>query len=165
MRYTLYFLLAVAAALFLVAPAGAGQVGEPGGHYEFSGVIYKIDSGLLFVKTDTLRPRWISQKKADRLGLHDARIGDAVNMLVDSGNQLLDAALAGRSFGQHRMVAGTLRYADPYWGEIQLSTPEGDVSFEVDTLAGSKLSVMQEGKPVMIELDADNYMIDIRPSR
>lgn len=166
MRYTLYFfLLAVAAVLFLVAPAGAGQIGEPGGHYEFSGVIYRIDSGLLFVKTDTLRPRWISQKKADRLGLHDAKIGDAVNMLVDSGNQLLDAAQAGRSFGEHRMIAGTLRYADPYWGEIQLSTPEGFERFEVDALAGSKLSVFQEGVPVTVELDADNVMIDIHRSR
>jgi hypothetical protein len=35
----------------------------------------------------------------------------------------------------------------------------------VDTLAGSKLSVFQEGMPVTIELDADNVMIDIRPNR
>lgn len=164
MRYT-YFMLAVAAVLVLVAPVGAGQIGEPGGHYEFSGVIYKIESGLLFVKTDTLRPRWISQNKADRVGLHEAKIGDAVNMLVDSGNQVLDVARADRPFGEHRVIAGTLRYADPFWGEIQLSTPEGDVSFEVDTLAGSKLSVMQEGNPVMIEVDADNFMIDIHRSR
>ncbi len=164
MRYT-YFLLAIAAVLVLVAPVGAGQIGEPGGHYEFSGVIYKIESGLLFVKTDTLRPRWISQNKADRVGLHEAKIGDSVNMLVDSGNQVLDVARADRPFGEHRVIAGTLRYADPFWGEIQLSTPEGNERFDVDALAGSKLSVFREGSEVAVELDADNVMIDIHRSR
>lgn len=162
MRYALYFLLTVAAVLVLVAPAGAGQLGEKGGHYEFSGVIYKIQSGLLFVKTDTgLRPRWISQNRAERAGLHDAKIGDAVNMMVDSGNQVIDTALAGRPFGEHRFFAGTLHYADPYWSEIQISTPAGFERFDVDTLAGSKLSVFQEGTPVTVELDADNVMVDI----
>jgi hypothetical protein len=166
MRYTVYLLLTVAAVLVLVAPVGAGHLGEKSGHYEFSGVIYKIESGLLFVETTTgLRPRWISQNRADRAGLHEAKIGDAINMLVDSGNQLMDAALAGRPFGEHRMVAGTLHYADPFWGEIQLSTPKGFERFDVDTLAGSKLSVFQEGAPVTIELDADNVMVDIQSQR
>ena len=49
--------------------------------------------------------------------------------------------------------------------EIQLSTPEGFERFDVDALAGSKLSVFQEGVPVTVELDADNVMIDIQRSR
>ena len=49
--------------------------------------------------------------------------------------------------------------------EIQLSTPEGFERFDVDALAGSKLSVFQEGDPVTVELDADNVMIDIHRFR
>jgi hypothetical protein len=35
----------------------------------------------------------------------------------------------------------------------------------VDALAGSKLSTLQEGTPVTVELDADNVMIDIYRGR
>lgn len=135
-------------------------------HHGFSGVISKIQSGVLFVKTpDNLQPRTVSPNKADRVGLHEANAGDTVLMLVDSGNVLLDVTKAGRAFADHRMIVGTLDYADPYWGEIRLSTPEGFERFEVDALAGSKLSVFQEGAPVAVELDADNVMIDIYRSR
>lgn len=151
--------------VFFVAVAQAEEA-TMGGHYGFSGVISKIQSGMLFVKTpDNLRPRTISPNKADRVGLHEAKTGDTVLMLVDSGNVLLDVTKAGQAFADHRMIVGTLRYADPYWNEIQISTPEGFERFDVDALAGSKLSVFQEGAPVMVELDADNVMIDIRRSR
>ena len=161
----------VLASIMMVAPvssvAGA-QADEAmrGAHHGFGGVISKIESGMLFVKTpDNLQMRTISPNKADRVGLHEARTGDAVLMLVDSGNVLLDVTRAGRAFADHRTIVGTLHYADPYWSEIQLSTPEGFERFDVDALAGSKLSVFQEGAPVTIELDADIVMIDIQRSR
>ena len=148
-----------------VAVAQADEVMR-GAHHGFGGVISKIESGMLFVKTrNNLQLRTISPNKADRVGLHEAKTGDTVLMLVDSGNILLDVTKAGREFADHRMIVGTLRYADPYWSEIQLSTPEGFERFEVDALAGSKLSVFQEGVPVTVELDADNVMIDIHRSR
>jgi hypothetical protein len=151
-----------------IPPAAVGQADEVmrGGHHGFGGVISKIESGMLFVKApDNLQMRTISPNKADRVGLHDARMGDTVLMLVDSGNVLLDVTIAGRPFSDHRTIVGTLHYADPYWSEIQLSTPEGFERFDVDALAGSKLSVFQEGVPVTVELDADNVMIDIHRSR
>ena len=121
----------------------------------------------MFVKTPYgLQLRTISPNKADRVGLHDARVGDEVWLLVDSGNVLLDAARpGGEHFANHKVVAGRIHYADPFWGEIQISTPEGFERFEVDALAGSKLSVFQEGMPVTIELDSDNVMIDIQADR
>ena len=138
-----------------------------GAHLALSGQIAKIESGLLFVKMPYgMQLRTISPNKADRVGLHDAKIGDEVWLLVDSGNVLLDAARpGGELFDNHKMLAGRILYADPFWGEIRISTPEGFERFEIDTLAGSKLSVFQEGMPVMIELDADNVMIDIHQNR
>jgi hypothetical protein len=155
------------AVAFILAgsPAFAGD-GSASSHYGFSGVIHKIRSGVLFVKTShSLQARAISPNKADRVGLHQAKTGEPVVMMVDSGNVLLDVARADRDLTGHRMIAGTLRYADPFWSEIQLSTPEGFERFEVDTLAGSKLSVFQEGTPVTVELDADNMLIDIQRAR
>lgn len=164
-------LLVVLTSIMMVAPVYAVAVAQADEvmravHHGFGGVISKIESGMLFVKTPgNLQLRTISPNKADRVGLHEARMGDTVLMLVDSGNILLDVTKAGRAFADHRMIVGTLHYADPYWSEIQLSTPEGFERFDVDALAGSKLSVFQEGAPVTVELDADNVMIDIHQSR
>jgi hypothetical protein len=44
---------------------------------------------------------------------------------------------------------------------VKLSTPEGIERFDVDSLIGSKLSIMQEGSAVIVELDEDNTVIDI----
>jgi hypothetical protein len=165
MRVLASIAITMIAPVFSVAVAQADEM-LMGGHHGLSGVISKIESGVLFVKTpNNLQPRTISPNKADRVGLHEARAGDPVLMLVDSGNILLDVTRAGRGFADHRMIVGTLHYADPYWNEIQISTPEGFERFDVDALAGSKLSIFQEGVPVKVELDADNVMIDIHRSR
>jgi hypothetical protein len=153
------------AAVLIAIPVVAEQPQEivlQGAHYGFSGVIAKIESGMLFIRTDaSLQSRTISPVKADRVGLHDAKVGDAVNLLVDSGNVLIDVSRTDRFFPDHRFVVGTVHYADPFWREIQLSTPDGPTTFEVDALAGNKLSVLPEGAPVTLELDTDNVMIDI----
>jgi len=168
MRYALFVLLTIVVAVVGAAPATAEQLTPfvQDAHYGFTGVITKIRSGMLFVTSEnSLRPRVISPVKADRVGLHDAKVGDPVNILVDSGNVLMDASRTDQFFPDHQFIAGRLHYADPYWGEIQLATPEGPKTFEVDPLAGSKLSVVQEGTPVTVELDADNVMVDIHWSR
>ncbi|MBA5874228.1 MAG: hypothetical protein GDA66_06720 [Nitrospira sp. CR1.2] len=169
MKWTACLLVGMFGVVWPLVPAWAesSEGSLPGVHLAVSGQITKIESGLLFVKMPYgLQPRTISPNKADRVGLHDARVGDEVWLLLDSGNVLLDATRpGGEGFANHKVLAGRIQYADPYWGEIQISTPEGFERFEVDTLAGSKLSVFQEGMPVTIELDADNVMIDIQSSR
>jgi len=165
-----YWMMSMAAVMFLVTPVGAGgpsqDISMVGAHYGFSGVISKIESGMLFVHTDkSLQDRTISPNKADRVGLHQAKVGDTVNLLVDSGNVMIDVSSTDRFFPDHRFVVGTVRYADPFWQEIQLSTPDGAATFEVDALAGTKLSVLPDGTPVTIELDADNVMIDLHRGR
>ena len=165
-----WWMLSVAAVMFLATPVGADEPSQNilrvGAHYGLSGVITKIESGMLFIHTDTsLQDRTVSPNKADRVGLHDAKVGDTVNLLFDSGNVMIDVSGTDRFFPDHRFVVGRVRYADPYWQEIQLSTPDGIATFDVDALAGTKLSVLPDGAPVTIELDADNVMIDIHPGR
>lgn len=158
-----------AALSFLAAPA-LGDVDDParqaGMHHEVKTTVSKISSGFIFVEpTAGLRPRAIGPAKADRLGLYDVRPGDAVLLFVDSGNVLLDAHKAGRPGHGHRMVAGQLSYADVYWSEVKLTTPDGEERFDVDSLAGNKLTMFGEGAAVVLELDEDNMMIDIHRSR
>jgi hypothetical protein len=164
-------ILPTCAALWLLAfPAVASEIGSAVGgpyqHMQMTGVVSKIRSGIVFVKIPVgLLPRTISPNKADRVGLHEVKPGDAVVLWVDAGNVLLDVHKKDALPAEHRIIAGNLNYADPYWTEITLSTPEGTSTFDVDALAGSKLSVFQEGTPVAVELDADNVMIDIHPAR
>ena len=162
-------LLLISAVLMCAATAGADDVGgfTAYTHYGFSGVVSKIESGFLFIKSPHgLQLRAISPNKADRVGLHDAKIGDEILLLVDSGNVLLDATTPTRmAMFEHRLLTGRIDYGDPYWGEIRLSTPEGTERFDVDSLMGNKLWVYEHGAPVVIELDADNVMIDIHRDR
>ncbi len=140
-----------------------GDEGVFGGrHRAFTTTVSKIASGVIFVAPfEGLRPRTISPAKADRVGLHEAKPGDGVTLIVDEGNVLMDAHKTGIPASGHRMVMGNLNYADAYWSEVKLSTPEGVERFDVDTLIGSKLSIMQEGLTVIVELDEDNTVIDI----
>jgi len=157
--------------LFWVVPAAADHPGKSGpfphiAHLEVQGVVTRIEPSMLFVQPEYgLQPRTISILKAERIGLSDAKIGDKLTLVVDEGNVLIDAHSTGRSGQGHRIIAGQLRYADQFWSEIKLSTPEGFDRFEVDSLAGSKLSVLQEGTPVEVELDEANVVIDIHRQR
>lgn len=119
MKPTLSLFLTVAMMALVVAPVG-GEQATPfvqSAHYGFSGVITKIESGMLFIKTDTsLQARVISPTKAERVGLYDAKIGETVNMLVDSGNVLMDVSRTDQFFPEHHLVSGRLHYTDPFWG-------------------------------------------------
>ena len=152
--------------LALVMQARGDEGGRQGPHRVFNTIVSKIASGFIFVApVEGLRLRAISPAKADRMGLHEAQLGDAVTLTVDEGDVLIDAHKTGIPASGHRMVMGNLNYADAYWSEMKLSTPEGVARFDIDTLTGSKLSTMQEGFSVIVELDEDNTVIDIHRAR
>jgi hypothetical protein len=159
-------LVLVLGVVLILGSAAAGDQPGTGTHIAVPGTVAKIRSGMLFVKTPVgSRTRPISPNKADRVGLHEAKVGDEVTLVVDEGNVLVDVHKKGTPAAGHRILVGNLHYADQYWQEIKLSTPEGIEGFEVDTLAGSKLTVFQEGIPVRVELDEDNIVIDIHRAR
>ncbi len=167
MRRIHYILPACAAILFFVVPASADHPGKSGPfphitHLEVKGVVTKIEPSMFFVQPPQwLRSRTISIVKAERLGLHEAKVGDELVLVVDEGNVLVDAHKPGMQAGEHSIVTGTLTYADKFWEEIKVSTPQGIENFAVDPMAGSKLSVFGEGAPVTLELDEANVVIDI----
>lgn len=160
--------VAAAVLLGVLSPAAADQPRQPGAalHREVSGVVEKMRPEMVFVKPEYgLALRAVSVKKCERLGILDAKPGDLVTFTVDEGNVLVDVhktALPGQG---HRHLAGTLNYADPFWEEVKLLTPEGIERFEVDSLAGTRLSVIHEGEPIAVELDEANVVIDIHRIR
>jgi hypothetical protein len=160
-KVTIVVICAVAV-IALTAVASADELNGAGTHTELNTIVTKIASGVIFVEPfEGLRPRTISPAKADRVGLHEAKAGDEVTLVIDEGNVLVDAHKAGMPAHGHRHMTGNLAYTDVSWKEVQLSTPDGIERYDVDALAGSRLSLMPDGTPVVVELDEDNTIIDI----
>ena len=151
--------------LGISAAAHEADLAGPHTHTMVSAVVTKIESSMLFVQpAKGLRPRAISIPKAERMGLHNARVGEEVMLVVDESDVLIDIHRMGAPVAGHRLIVGNLRYADPFWSVIKISTTEGIESFAVDTLAGSKLQTLKEGQRVRVELDEDNMVVDIHPT-
>jgi len=147
------------------AAAHEADLAGPHTHTMVSAVVTKVESSMLFVQpAQGLRPRAISIPKAERMGLHNARAGETVMLVVDENDVLIDIHRMSAPAAGHRLIVGNLSYADPYWNVIKISTPEGIESLAVDTLAGSKLGTLKDGQLVRAELDEDNMVIDIHPT-
>lgn len=158
------FCLIFAAGIVLAGspPALSDDLGNSVAHHmKIPGVISKIDSGVIFVKTHN-SIRTISPVRADRMGLYDAQKGEKVILFFDEGDVLIDVHKAGDPIQGHNLITGTLQYVDPFWEEVRVSNSEGTTQFGVDPLSGSKLSVFGKGDPVTLEIDEDNIMVDIR---
>lgn len=156
--------------LLLGSPVVAHEadLGGPHTHRDIAATIAKIESGLMYLEVQgslgtKLSPRSVSVKKAERMGLHQAKVGDEVIVTIDESNVLLDIHDPTGPIHGHRILVGNLAYADPFWEVVEIFTSEGLESFSVDALAGSKLSALEEGALVRAELDEANVMIDIHP--
>lgn len=140
----------------------------PYSHRNVPATITKIGSGLMYLEIQgssapKLSPRWVSVKKAERMGLHQAKVGDEVIVTLDESNVLLDIHDPSRPIHRHRILVGNLAYTDSFWEVVEIFTSEGLESFSVDSLTSSKLGTLKEGALVRAELDEANVMVDIHP--
>lgn len=143
----------------------AGQA-KPPMHKHLMTTVEKVQSGLVFFKpTAGLQDRAVSVHKAERMGLNEAKAGDEVILVIDESNMLIDLHRKGTQPAGHRLIAGKLTYADPFWEVIEITNAEGKETFAMDEAAGSKLSMLTEGKLVRAELNEDNMVVDIAPTR
>lgn len=168
-----HFIFLVPACLLLVlvgSPVVAHDVDLSGPHTHRSvpATITKIESGLMFLEIqgdsgEKVSPRSVSVKKAERMGVHQPKVGDKVVVTVDESNALLDIHDPSRPIQGHRILIGNLAYADPFWEVVEILTSRGLESFSVDPMAGTKLSTLPEGALVRAELDEANVLVDIHP--
>lgn len=143
----------------------AGQAASPT-HKRLTTTVEKIESGVMFFKpTAGLEHRAVSVNKAERMGLSQAKAGDEVILVIDENNLLMDLHRKDIPPAGHRLIAGKLTYADPMWEVIEITTAGGKQTFAMDDAAGSKLSVLKEGQHVRAELNEDNMVVDIHPTR
>ena len=131
-------------------------------HRMVTTTVDKVQSGVVFfTPTAGMEDRAVSVHKAERMGLYQAKEGDEVILVIDESNMLIDLHRKGDPRAGHRLIAGKLTYADPFWEVIQITNTEGKRTLAMDEAARTKLSLLKEGNLVRAELNEDNIVIDI----
>ena len=137
----------------------SGQAADGGAknatHMKVSGVVSSVQSGVTTVKTP-----WGTMKIASTLTPKNLEVGEEVDMQVNENNAVIDVHRKGDRAHTHRFVTGNLAYTSPDRKEIKVWTPEGEKAIDVQT-GRSKLSTLEEGAPVTVELNEAGKMIDI----
>jgi hypothetical protein len=135
----------------------ADEGGSPrkGTHMKVGGAVSKVQSDQITVKTP-----WGQMVIASATAPKDLKVGEEVEMQVSENNTVIDVHRKGEAAHSHRYVSGDLTYTSTDRKEIKLWTPEGEKTFDVQT-GRSKMSTLEEGAPVTIELNEAGKVIDI----
>ena len=153
--------LIAALLLFLIVPlSSAAETPAPPGseHMKVTGVVSKIQSGLIYMETPvgTLH---LTSKSGVRDGHPALKVGDTVTVWVNEDNIVLDVHKKG-DVAIHRFLTGKLTYTNADKTQIKMWTPEGQKTLSVKP-ESRKFSVLPEGTPVTVELNESGQVIDI----
>jgi hypothetical protein len=131
---------------------------QPGVHIQVKGVISKIASGVMFVKTSTGGTISV-MPDAD---LRKLKVGDEVTVSVNENNTVIDVHPQGHTGQDHRFASGQLTWASKDKKEIKLWTPEGEIKLPVSESV--LLANIKEGTPITVEID-EGRVIDIHKTK
>lgn len=128
---------------------------EPGFRIKLEGEVAEIRSGHVFVQTPGGRYS-LNAKTAPQ----DVKVGDQLTLWLSDNNVAVDHHAKGKA-GVHRLITGRLTFASGDKKEISLMMPEGERTFAVHH-GESKLSGMETGTMITIELNEAGHVIEIR---
>lgn len=130
---------------------------SPGHVIQVNGVVTKIQSGVIFVKTPTGQYT-ISANTAPA----NAAIGDEVSIWLNDENMVIDHHGKSKNIkGTHRLIFGKLIYTGTTKNQIKLSTPEGEQVFPLERMEVKTKSIA-EGSQIVVELNEEGTVIDLR---
>jgi hypothetical protein len=133
---------------------------KSGYHMTLDGVVTKIQSGSVFVKTPVGQYN-INAKTAPP----DAAVGDEVTLWLNEENLVIDHHGKHKNIaGTHRLITGKLVYAGLTKNQIKLWTPEGEKVFPLERME-VKTKPIPEGSMIMVELDEKGTVIDLRKAQ
>ena len=131
-----------------------------GSHLTLDGVVTKIQSGLVYVKTP-VGQYTIAAKTAPS----DAAVGDEVTLWLNEENLVIDHHGKHKNMaGKHRLITGKLIYAGLTKNQIKLWTPEGEKVFPLERME-VKTKPIEEGSMIIVELDEKGTVIDLRKAQ
>lgn len=127
-----------------------------------TGSVSKIKNGYVHVQTELgLLP--ITSKTGLCLGKDRCRtkVGEDLTLWIHDTNLAIDLHPSGSQSPARRLLSGKLSYAGPDKNSVSLWTPNGEQSFPTDQAKGV-LASLKEGAPIIVELDADGAVHEIR---
>lgn len=147
----------IALSLFFASYGFADEGHDQGAatHMKVSGVVTKVQATHVDIKTP-----WGRIKIAAETLPQGLEVGEEVEMWVNENNTVIDVHRKGDPSHAHKFVTGNLAYTSTDKTEITLHTPEGEKNFDVQT-GKSKLSVIEEGSPVTVEVNEEGKVIDV----
>jgi hypothetical protein len=130
---------------------------KSGNHLTLHGVVTKIQSGSVFVKTPVGQYN-INAKTAPS----DAAVGDEVTLWLNEENLVIDHHGKHKNMpGAHRLITGKLIYTGATKNQIKLWTPEGEKVFPLERME-VKTKPIPEGSMITVELDEKGTVIDLK---
>lgn len=135
--------------------ADEGGMHGKGTHMKVGGVVSKVQSGQITVKTS-----WGQLMISSGTAPKNLEVGEEVEMQVNENNVVIDVHRKGDPSHSHHFVSGKLVSASTDRKEIKVGTPEGEKTFTVQT-GRSQLSGLEEGAPITVELNEAGKVIDI----
>ncbi|MGE3151549.1 MAG: hypothetical protein AB7G48_12300 [Nitrospiraceae bacterium] len=123
---------------------------------KISGSVAKLKAGYTFLRTPVgMLP--ISSKT----GLKQAKVGQDLTLWIHDTNMAVELRPNGADQPTSRLLTGKLTYSTPEKRELTLWTPEGEQQFPADQ-ADRTLAGLKEGSPVIVELNGEGSVVEIR---
>ncbi|HZR45303.1 MAG TPA: hypothetical protein VFA47_01270 [Candidatus Manganitrophaceae bacterium] len=148
-------------------------------HRNVTGTVERIESDMVFLKTNEGTTRNFAVKESKREGLKSLQPGDQVSLELDEGNSIIDihkdGAMAqgndqkgigdrgglGAGDSGHKSVVGTVENFDPAQKILILKSDQGkSESYQVKDAAATKLNGIKKGDKVTLEIDEQNRVMD-----
>jgi len=148
-------------------------------HRNVTGTVERIESDMVFLKTNEGTTRNFAVKESKREGLKSLQPGDQVSLELDEGNSIIDihkdGAMAqggdqkgigdrgglGAGDSNHKSVVGTVETFDPAQKILILKSDQGkSESYQVKDAAATKLNGIKKGDKVTLEIDEQNRVMD-----
>lgn len=153
---------------------------ESNTHRNVTGTVDKVESDMVFLKTQEGTTRNFGVKEGAKEGVKSLQPGDQITLELDEGNAIIDihkdGAMAkgteenaigdkgglGADAGKgHKSVVGTIENFDQIQKIVILKTDQGkSETFQVKDAAATKLNGVKKGDKVTLEIDEENRVMD-----
>lgn len=116
------------------------------------GTVNRIEDGMIFIHTPV-----VEYEVPAAVAPRDTAPNDEMTLWVNENNVVLNYHRAGEPM-HRRFVTGVLHYADRTKSHIKLWTPEGEKIFSLSH--GEKAGLLQEGRPITVEISEAGAILD-----
>lgn len=140
-------------------------ISAPAPHQRIEGTVEKVEGEMVFLKLETGVTRQFGVEEAKKEGLNLLEKGDQVVLEVNEANLIVDIHEEGRAIQKeqrHRSVSGTVEQFDPLQNKLTVKTDEGKTeTFELKMPVVAKLSGIDQGAKITMEIDEQNRVMDV----